>query len=908
MSRTEVFSDRAFDRHRYSSDASHFHLVPAQIATPRTIEDFAEILQMARKNNSSITFRSGGTSLSGQGVTDSILVDTRQHFRGLKVFQDGALIQVEPGVGVRTVNQRLLRFGKKLGPDPASEIACTIGGVIANNSSGMSCGITHNTYRTIKSAVVLLPNGAIIDTAAHNADSQLRKSAPELYAEISAMKSEITNRVDVQDQIRQQYAIKNTMGYGLNSFIDFDSVIDIFLHLLVGSEGTLGFIAEATFETIPHHSHAATALLIFDSLTAATAALGTLVDSEPATIEIMDAASLKAGGISAVSAAHAAPAALLMEYQAATADELAAIVATRAPLLAGLSTITPAQLSTDAMQRELLWKVRKGLYASVAGARRSGTTALLEDISVPVAKLAETCLTLQKLFAKYNYPDAVIFGHAKDGNIHFLINEDFTDPTCVKRYEEFTAEMVELVLAQNGSLKAEHGTGRMMAPFVERQYGPELYGYMKRIKRAFDPQNIFNPGVIITADPHAHITDIKRHPTIHTSVDRCVECGYCEPVCPSKDLTTTPRQRIVLERAIASAEATGDRKLVRELSDDSVYGVTQTCAVDGMCASSCPLHINTGDLVRTHRATSHSKFAQVIWSQAAKRWSTTTRALSILNNGARILPASLLNASSTALRAVVGAESVPLWSRDIPRGGAKRQTRNNTEADFVLFTSCLHSLFESETLSALTSLATKAGLQWRTPEAISELCCGTPWKSKGYNDGHEAMVAKLRPALLAATHHGELPIVVENSSCSEGLIHALSEITDAQLRVIDAVDFVHDTILPRITVSSRVASAVIHPTCSSVKLGSGAHLQALTQQIASNVTVPNDWGCCGFAGDRGFLHPELTEAATRSEAAAIGEADYDLYISTNATCEIGLSRATGKKFEHIIAVLDRMSR
>jgi len=904
VSRTDLFSQRAFDRYRYSSDASHFHLIPERIATPGSVEDFLQILLEARRSGASLTFRSGGTSLSGQGVTDSILVDIRQNFRAIKVLSDGRFVQVEPGVGVRTVNQRLLRFGKKLGPDPASEVACTIGGVIANNSSGMACGITDNTYRTIRSAIVVLANGAVINTADADAENQLRGQVPDLYSELQAIKSDISARTDLQEKIRRQYSIKNTMGYGLNSFVDFNSVIDIFLHLLVGSEGTLGFIAEATFETIENMTHAATALLTFGSLTDATAALTTIVDTHPATIEVMDAASLRAGGIKVDVSAHLSPAALLVEYQAASAGLLNTMINANTPVLNSVGAISPIELSIDKHQRDELWKVRKGLYAAVAGARRSGTTALLEDISVPVSRLADTCAALHDLFDTYNYPDAVIFGHAKDGNIHFLINEDFTDAECVKRYEAFTNDMVDVVLSCEGSLKAEHGTGRMMAPFVERQYGAELYEYMKRVKRAFDPENIFNPGVIISADQKAHIKDIKRHPTVDSSVDGCVECGYCEPICPSKDLTTTPRQRIVIERAIAGAEASGNPRLASELKRDREYGVTETCAVDGMCASNCPLHINTGDLVRNQRADSHSRFSQSIWHKTADHWSTATRGLAVVNNVIRKLPDGLLSVASQTMRSILGSENVPLWSADIPRGGARRVSHNSPNPDFVLFSTCLHSLFESQTLTALTSLSEKAGLTYRTPEGIAELCCGTPWKSKGYTRGYEEMVAKVRTAIDHASDGGALPIVVENSSCSEGLIAALHNMG---LRVIDSVDFVAAEILPRIAVSKQRLSTVIHPTCSSTKLGSIPNLTTVAESFSSTVNIPDDWGCCAFAGDRGFLHPELTQSATRAEALNIKADVYDLYISTNTTCEIGLSRATGKKFEHVITVLDRFS-
>ena len=556
-------STKAIDRFRTSSDASHYLLIPDAVATPGNAEEIAELFSYASKNQTSITFRSGGTSLSGQSVTNGILVDTRRNFRKIEVLDAGLRVKVQPGITVRAVNARLARFGRKLGPDPASEIACTIGGVIANNSSGMACGITQNTYKTLESAIIVLANGAIIDTASSRADEDLQNACPELFSKLIAIITSVTSRPDLVGQIKSQYLIKNTMGYGLNSLIDYTSVSDVLLHLMVGSEGTLGFIAEATFHTVPLFSAAATALKVYPTFLDATQALAALIETGPATIELMDAASLRASKVDIGGEEITTQAAFLIEYQAENQYALA-------EKIKGLSGL---KLTTDKKVRDSLWHIRKGLYATVAGARRSGTTALLEDIAVPVSRLAQTCSGLQDLFRRHGYDDAVIFGHAKDGNIHFLINEDFSDALKAERYHKFTEEMISLVLSQKGSLKAEHGTGRMMAPFVERQFGSELYQVMKAIKGAFDPAGVLNPGVLISSDVNAHMRNIKFNPPINEVADNCVECGYCEPICPSKDLTVTPRQRIVITRAIATSYAANDQKLYKELLAQSTYEV-----------------------------------------------------------------------------------------------------------------------------------------------------------------------------------------------------------------------------------------------------------------------------------------------------------------------------------------------
>lgn len=890
-------STKAIDRFRTSSDASHYLLIPDAVATPNNAEEIAELFAYASKNKTSITFRSGGTSLSGQSVTNGILVDTRRNFRKIEVLDEGLRVKVQPGATVRAVNARLARFGRKLGPDPASEIACTIGGVIANNSSGMACGITQNTYKTLESAIIVLANGAIIDTASSRADEVLQNACPELFSKLTSIISSVKSRPDLVEQIKSQYQIKNTMGYGLNSLIDYTSVSDTLLHLMVGSEGTLGFIAEATFHTVPLFSAAATALKVYPTFLDATQALAALIETGPATIELMDAASLRASKVDIGGEEITTQAAFLIEYQAENKTALE-------EKIKGLSGL---ELTTDNKVRDSLWHIRKGLYATVAGARRSGTTALLEDIAVPVSRLAQTCSGLQELFSRHGYDDAVIFGHAKDGNIHFLINEDFSDALKAERYHKFTEDMISLVLFQKGSLKAEHGTGRMMAPFVERQFGSELYQVMKAIKSAFDPAGVLNPGVLISSDINAHMRNIKFNPPINEVADNCVECGYCEPICPSKDLTVTPRQRIVITRAIATSYASNDQKLYKELLAQSTYDVKETCAVDGLCATTCPLGINTGELVQDLRAEKSVGLGKFYWSSAAKSWGKSLGRVSALMTISHLIPAQAVLAVNKLLRVLIGSDSLPLWSKDLPRGGKRRKSVSQPNPEFVFFISCLDSMFSSQTTTSLRSLAKKAGVNFLVPDGISDLCCSTPWKSKGISGGYEHMAERTYQALLVASSEGKLPIVCENSSCSEGLLGVLRDRKDSQLTIIDSVDFAAQKLLPRLSVKNKIDSAVLHPTCSSTALNSHDNLKVLAEAISSTVEIPESWGCCAFAGDRGMLHPELTASATLVQAEEINEKKFDAYLSTNLTCEIGMSRATGQKYEHVLCALDRLS-
>ncbi len=919
---------RAIDRHAMASDASHFLLTPRAVVVANDGADVGRLLGTSARLGVPLTLRSGGTSLSGQGVTDGILVDVRARFRDLEVLDDGARVRVQPGLTVRQVNARLAAYGRRLGPDPASEAACTVGGVIANNSSGMACGIVENSYQTLESLVVVLPSGTVVDTGAPDADERLRLTEPDLYAGLLRLRDRVRGDAASVELIRRQYAMKNTMGYGVNAFLDHDTASEILAHLLVGSEGTLGFVAEATFRTVPVKTAIASALAVFGSLQDANQALPGLVATGAATLELMDATSLRVGQSFADAPEQIRgldvdqQAALLVEYQATSPAELRDLATRGDDLLASLPLVASAALSTDGPGRNRLWKLRKGLYTSVAGARPSGTTALLEDVVVPVERLADTCLELGVLFERYHYRDSVIFGHAKDGNIHFMLTDRFESQEALGRYTGFTESMVDLVLGQGGSLKAEHGTGRVMAPYVRRQFGDELYDVMRSLKALVDPTGMLNPGVILDDDPEAHLRHIKLQPEVEPEVDRCVECGYCEPVCPSRDVTLTPRQRIVVRRAITSANQHGDDALAHELEDDFDYEGVQTCAVDGMCQTACPVLINTGDLVKRLRRAENGPVVNAAWRSASRHWSTMTRGGSKALSTASALPPQVPGRATTVARTIAGSDHVPSWTPDLPGGGRRRSlgapARPSGESfDALYLPSCVNAMFgpggdgqagEGQGVQwSLQELCARAGLRLRVPANIDSLCCGVPWSSKGLPAGERAMKELVTRSVGTVVGGGRVDVISDASSCTEGYLTILRD-SGLEVTVTDAVQFVADRVLPLLPEGQRLESLSLHPTCSSTQLGANDALTTIGAAVAHQVHVPVDWGCCGFAGDRGMLHPELTASATAAEAAEVRARDDSAHASCNRTCELGMSRATGRSYRHLLELLEEVTR
>ncbi|MCL7945469.1 FAD-binding and (Fe-S)-binding domain-containing protein [Marinobacter sp. ATCH36] len=903
----------------YGTDASFYRLIPGVVVKVESEDEVVGVLKIARRFAAPVTFRAAGTSLSGQAISDSILLVLGDQWRDHEIRNEGRQIRLQPGIIGAQANAWLAPYGYKIGPDPASINACKIGGIVANNASGMCCGTAQNTYHTLASMRLVLADGAVVDTEDFASVKVFRSSHAGLLAELEKLAAETRANTELADRIRHKYRLKNTTGLSLNALVDYSDPMDILTHLMVGSEGTLGFVSSVTYNTVPDYPNKATALLVFTNADSCCRAAALLRSQPVDAVELLDRRSLRSvqdkpglpGWIHGLSDNACA---LLIETrapdQAVLKEQLVKIKAA----LADFPVEEKVDFTTDPKVSDLLWAIRKGTFPAVGAVRPTGTTVIIEDVTFPLDQLAEGVKRLQSLFVKHGYDDAIIFGHALEGNLHFVFPQGFDDPAEVARYDAFMKDVSQLVAVEfGGSLKAEHGTGRNMAPFVELEWGHDAWELMWKIKGLLDPDNLLNPDVVLSRDPDIHLKNLKPLPAADPLVDKCIECGFCEPVCPSEGLTLSPRQRIVIWRDIQAKKRAGED--TSELEAAYQYHGIDTCAATGLCAQRCPVDINTGDLVRKLRAQKTGHHGTANW--VAGHFPTVLRGtrfvLAMASGAEKLLGAPRLAKLSAGMSKISG-QRLPQWDPAMPqpiRFVPPVPTADSGAPRVVYLPACVSRVMgpaitdaEQTTLQDKTrQLLKKGGYQVVHPQGLDALCCGQPFASKGYPEQADRKKSELLDALLAATRNGKDPVYCDTSPCTLQIQEAARELG---LDLYDPVKFIREKLVDRLVFKPEETPIAIHVTCSTQHLGESQGLIDIARRCSTNVVIPEDIHCCAFAGDKGFNVPELNNHALRTLPRQIEGCTEG--ISTSRTCEIGLSRHGGIDYHGLVYLVDRVTQ
>ena len=904
----------------FGTDASFYRLIPKLVVRVESEAEVVGLLKLAHAQRVPVTFRAAGTSLSGQAISDSVLIVLGDNWNGRELRNGGEQIRLQPGVIGANANAVLAPLQRKIGPDPASINAAKIGGIVANNSSGMCCGTAQNSYKTLAGLRLVLADGSVVDSEDAASVEAFRNTHGALLDGLAELGRTTRANTELAAKIRHKYRLKNTTGFSLNALVDYDDPLDILNHLMVGSEGTLGFISAVTYHTVPDHPYKASALVVFPDVETCCLAVPVLKQQPVSAVELLDRRSLrsvenKAGMPDWVKQLSAGACALLIESRAASQSLLHEQIDQIMTSIAHFPVEKQVDFSEDPTVYNQLWKIRKDTFPAVGAVRQTGTTVIIEDVTFPIERLAEGVNRLIQLFDKHAYSEAILFGHALEGNLHFVFTQGFDDPQQVARYEAFMQDVTQLVAVEfGGALKAEHGTGRNMAPFVELEWGHEAYQLMWQIKRLLDPQGILNPDVVLSDDPDIHLKHLKPMPAADEIVDKCIECGFCEPVCPSNGLTLTPRQRIVVWRDIQAKKRAGiDTAELERLYD---YHGVDTCAATGLCAQRCPVGINTGDLVRKLRGRNADNTRAADW--LAGHFSTAVQGARFMlhvANGAHLMMGTRLLSKTSAAISKASHGRVPQWTPATPQPLQRLHLPNPPAGDqrprVVYLAACVSRAMgpaardqEQEPLLDTTrALLEKAGFQVVFPDDLNNLCCGQPFASKGYAEQAERKRQETLDALLKASRGGLDPIYCDTSPCTLRLVQDLG---DTRLQVFDPVRFIRTHLLDRLDFEPQDNPIAVHVTCSTQHLGEAQALIDIARRCAKNVIVPEGIHCCGFAGDKGFTTPELNAHALRSLKDAVQVCEEG--ISTSRTCEIGLSRHGGIDYHGLVYLVNRNSR
>ncbi|MBS5796730.1 MAG: FAD-binding oxidoreductase [Dysgonomonas mossii] len=910
----------------YGTDASFYRLIPKIVVQVHTEEEAVEVIRQTGKLNIPVTYRAAGTSLSGQAITDSVLMVATHEWRKYTILDDEALkIKLQPGITGARANIHLQPFGRKIGPDPASINAAMIGGIAANNASGMCCGTDQNSYKTIADIRIVLYDGTILDTSDEKSKLDFTEKHPEIIREIEKLRDKIKADNTLTERIKQKYKIKNTTGYSINALVDYEDPFDIIKHLMIGSEGTLAFTSDITYHTVVDEKHKACTLMIFETIEKACEVVPMLKKTPVSAVELLDRDSIRSieDDPEAPSYFRTLPETaclLLVEIQANEQLEMNEKEAIIRKAIETYPTIQPYKFTSDPKEYNFNWKARKGLLSSIGGLRKTGTTCLIEDVAFPIDRLGDACVALKDLFKRLGYADAVLYGHALDGNFHIVFSQDFNSTSEVQKYADMMDELADIVVNKfDGSLKAEHGTGRNMAPFVEKEWGEAAYKIMLKIKDIFDPHKLINPGVIINENPKIHLENLKPLPAANEIIDKCMECGFCEPNCVAEGLTLSPRQRIVIAREISRLKAFGeDPSRLKQMLNDAKYYSDETCATDGLCGLVCPVKIDTGKFIKHVRHEEASATAKKVASYIGNRMAGTTSAarggLNFVHFVHSILGDTLMGGIAYTMR-TLSLKTIPKWNKDMPKGASKIKDMviNEGQVDKVVyFPSCINrSMGKSngyekgdvELTKKTQELLQRAGFTIIYPEGINSLCCGMAFSSKGLKEEGARKSKELEKALLKASENGKYPILFDMSPCFY-TFHEAYENKD--LKIYDPIEFMLDFVMPKLEIKHPRNIVTVFPVCSVKKIGMEQKLLQLAKLCSKEVAFV-DTNCCGFAGDRGFTYPELNAHGQRHLNEQIPAGCKDGY-STSRTCEIGMSEYSDINFKSIFYLIDEVTK
>jgi FAD/FMN-containing dehydrogenase/Fe-S oxidoreductase len=937
----------AYTRHLFSTDASMYAIEPLGVAFPRSADDVVAAVSVAAEHGVPVLPRGAGTSHCGQTVGAAVVLDFSRHLhRVLEVDPEARTARVQPGAIQDELNQAAGRHGLWFAPDTSTSNRATLGGMIGNNSCGSRSARYGMTIDHVRELDVVLSDAS---TATFGPVSRARAEALSRGGGLEArLYRELPRLVDAhREAIERDHPPfwRRAGGYRLDRLVD-EAAFDL-ARFVVGSEGTLVTVTEATVDLVPRPKAVVSLIGHFTSTPAAIAATMDAMDVGAAAVELVDRTILDLSRRS-LEHAHLAsflegdPDALLVaefygdspaEAEAA-ADVLERRWAAEGHGYAVLRASTPKQLG----QMRALRKAGLGLLMA-AGVGRERSLAFVEDTAVDPRHLADYTRDFARILDEHGLR-AGFYGHASAGCLHVRPFMDLRRPGEIERMREVAREVAELVTSYGGINSSEHGDGLARSEFNRELFGDELYEAMRQVKGLFDPDGRMNPGKKVDAPPMTeHLREpalpvVRPLPTmfdfggetgLFDAANSCMRIGACRKsassggtMCPSF-MATRDEEHSTRGRANALVKALSSPDPAAALGDDRLYEVLDLCLECKACKAECPLSVDMATMKSEFLHAYHAQHGTPVRS----RLFAGIRRLNAL--GARTAPLSNLPGRSPVLRRLleraVGIDHrrpLPRFEREtLPRwfAGRTRPTTPRTRSRVVVLADSFTSFTEPGVGRAAVELLELAGHQVRIE---SRGCCGRAAISKGLLDqaraDARALVGRLAPDARAG-----IPIVGCEPSCLLTLREEHPQLLgdDPDVRVVaDQAQLIEDLLVtaidegaleldPAASVAQR--RILFHGHCHQKASVGTASTVELLRRIPGAEVEEVDAGCCGMAGSFGFEteHYELSMSigGMRLFPAVAAEPDTTLIAATGVSCRQQIAHGTGRTGTHPLELL-----